>query len=537
VAGLGGGVLLGYPIPGFPNVVAGAGTSLTFSGNTVTVHPLYELTGGVNYYLIVNYGAIRDLSGILSIYPAGVYDFTATDSVPPYVVRFSPGDDSTGVAPDALFGLGFNESVMAGAGNILVYQSDGTLAETIAATDTHQVVFTGGVVTITPYAVLTGNSAYYVNIDAGAIRDLSGNAYAGISDQTTFNFNTGPSDDYAANVSTTGVLMPDGPPAFGTIENKGDQDWFRLDAHQGTTYDVVVQSGRAPQAQPFLDSDHAIIYISNSQGVQIAPHYHYVGDGISFNAPSDGTIFIGVAGANATGTYGLTVTPDTTPPVFAGPYPDDNATNVSVNAFLKLTFNEEVVPGLGAILIYNNDGSLARSIDITDTNQVQFPSYGYGEVIVTPAVELAPSSSYYVNIQPGAIRDLSGNSFAGLSDHTSFNFSTAQDDYAGNASTTGVVLADQTPTVGSIEVAGDRDWLRLQVTAGSIYDVDLKSLSATEANAFTLYIYDASGTSLASTEADFAFNPHIRFTADSTGELYVGIACRYDASGNYSVAV
>ena len=35
-----------------------------------------------------------------------------------------------------------------------------------------------------------GLTAYYVQIDNGAFQDLSGNLYAGISDETTWNFTT-----------------------------------------------------------------------------------------------------------------------------------------------------------------------------------------------------------------------------------------------------------------------------------------------------------------------------------------------------------
>jgi hypothetical protein len=59
--------------------------------------------------------------------------------------------------------LNFSESVQRGTGNIVIYKADGTVAFTIAATDTAQVTLSGSKVTINPASnLLEAGTSYYV---------------------------------------------------------------------------------------------------------------------------------------------------------------------------------------------------------------------------------------------------------------------------------------------------------------------------------------------------------------------------------------
>lgn len=116
---------------------------------------------------------------------------------------------------------------------------------------------------------------------------------------------------------------------------------------------------------------------------------------------------------------------DTTAPTLAGLNPADNASAVSASSNLVLSFSEAVKVGSGALSIFNADGTLFRSIAVTDTSQVRFSG---STVIVDPAVNLLPSRSYYITLDAGAVTDLSGNAFAGVSGSTSWDFSTTSSD-------------------------------------------------------------------------------------------------------------
>ena len=88
--------------------------------------------------------------------------------------------------------MGFSEIVKAGSDLIKIYKADGTLVHSIAASDTSQVTFnpTKPIVMIDPSITLLAGTSYYVIIEAGALEDLAGNDYAGLSSPTAFNFNT-----------------------------------------------------------------------------------------------------------------------------------------------------------------------------------------------------------------------------------------------------------------------------------------------------------------------------------------------------------
>ena len=125
-----------------------------------------------------------------------------SDVTAPQLQSQSPADDATGVAPGADLVLSFNEAVRAGSGTISIYRADGTLVRSIDATDTSQVRFNGNIVTIDAATNLGQSQAHYVLVSAGAVTDLSGNAWAGIGNAAAWSFSTGASDTAAPQVLT-----------------------------------------------------------------------------------------------------------------------------------------------------------------------------------------------------------------------------------------------------------------------------------------------------------------------------------------------
>ena len=115
---------------------------------------------------------------------------TSIDSMAPEVISFSPADGTTGVPIGSNISLTFNEAVKAGAGNIYVYNSNGSITKTISVNDASQVSFLGNTITINPSSDLTYNTDYFIKFGSGVVKDSAGNNFAGISDSTTFNFRT-----------------------------------------------------------------------------------------------------------------------------------------------------------------------------------------------------------------------------------------------------------------------------------------------------------------------------------------------------------
>ncbi|HJB65185.1 MAG TPA: Ig-like domain-containing protein [Candidatus Mailhella merdavium] len=54
----------------------------------------------------------------------------------------------------------------------------------------NSIVFDGATVTVTLESPLKADTTYHIRVDATAITDTAGNAYAGITDDTTLTFTT-----------------------------------------------------------------------------------------------------------------------------------------------------------------------------------------------------------------------------------------------------------------------------------------------------------------------------------------------------------
>ena len=108
---------------------------------------------------------------------------------------------------------------------------------------------------------------------------------------------------------------------------------------------------------------------------------------------------------------------DTTNPTISSLNPTDNATGVSVSASLSITFDENVT------LVNSNGVTLHKTSD--DSSVSAIASINNDVLLINPDSNLDYSTSYYINISATAIDDTSGNSFAGVSNKTDYNFTTA----------------------------------------------------------------------------------------------------------------
>jgi large repetitive protein len=303
---------------------------LSFAGNQLTIELGSQFELGESYYLVLDVGAVQDLAGnpFAGIpTPTGLnFTVTSVDTVFPVLMGSGPSDDRTNYPIDGSFLLAFSESVQRGSGNIQLYRSDGTLVANFDVQDQAQVSFGTNTVSIDPSINLDPYTSYYILVDSGAVRDLAGNPWSGISSPTELNFTTGD------------LVMP----------------------------------------------------------------------------PSGGGSGAG-AGAGGGGI-------DTTAPSLTSISPLDNSLNVPTNSNIVLAFNEGVLAGTGTIQIHKvSDGSLVKSIALSDTSQVQFSG---ATVTVNPSTDLSAGTAYYVVLDSGAVKDGSGNPYAGFSSPAAFNFTT-----------------------------------------------------------------------------------------------------------------
>jgi len=114
-----------------------------------------------------------------------------SDGTPPLASSFAPADNATGVPITVTPTISFNEPMQKGAsGDILIKRTaDNSIFETIAV-GSAQVTVSVSNVTITPSMSFSNSAGYYIEIPAGAIEDIAGNDYAGISGAAAWNFTT-----------------------------------------------------------------------------------------------------------------------------------------------------------------------------------------------------------------------------------------------------------------------------------------------------------------------------------------------------------
>ncbi|MGB1130707.1 MAG: Ig-like domain-containing protein, partial [Haloferula sp.] len=120
---------------------------------------------------------------------------------------------------------------------------------------------------------------------------------------------------------------------------------------------------------------------------------------------------------------------DTTAPIITGKLPADDATGVAANANIEATFSEPVQLGAsGNITLDHLSGGTDVVIDVT-AHGGQLSVAG-NVLTINPASDLEAGVGYAVLIDAGAVTDNAGtpNPFAGISDTTTWNFTTVVPD-------------------------------------------------------------------------------------------------------------
>ncbi|HEX6172308.1 MAG TPA: Ig-like domain-containing protein, partial [Chitinophagaceae bacterium] len=180
---------------------AGNNTSITY-----TIRDLSIPNGAVFMIRWNDFNASGSDDGL------GVDNFTIeanpVDVTPPAIVSLTPVNGLTNLPINISASVRFSEDVVKGTGNIRIRRvTDNSIYQTIN--------ITSGAVTLSSSTVnialnpLEVNTAYYVEIDNGALTDLDGNPFAGISGNATWAFTTG-INLYVANFQTCTSGLTDG---------------------------------------------------------------------------------------------------------------------------------------------------------------------------------------------------------------------------------------------------------------------------------------------------------------------------------------
>jgi hypothetical protein len=397
--------------------VTGTGT------NTITIDPGAAFESQTGYYVQISAEAFDDTAGnsFAGILDDTTWNFTSEDVDVPIVSSLIPSDDSTAVNVNANLVIVFNEPVETVSGNITVRKSsDNSDFEIIGVTSIKVSGRGTDTITINPGGTFASETEYYVQIDATCFDDLSGNSYAGISDATSWNFTTAD----VINPTVLSLSPAAGATGVGINENlvitfseavDVETDSIRIrHASDSSLFEVI----ELPDIRVTGTSTNTItINPSNTFGSET--EYFVQIDSTAFDDPS-GNSYAGISDAVS---WTFTTT-DVIGPVVLTLSPADDTVDVGINDNLKIIFTEPVNAVSGDITIrLASDNSLFEIISVTSVTKVS--GSGTDTITINPAGTFASETEYYVQIEATCFADLSGNGYAGISDATSWTFTSA----------------------------------------------------------------------------------------------------------------
>jgi len=148
---------------------------------------------------------------------------------------------------------------------------------------------------------------------------------------------------------------------------------------------------------------------------------------------------------------------DSTPPAIAdtatdlAPYAGE--ADVVLDAVLSITFDETVYAGSGSISIYDSGDTLVESIAV---DSAQVTGLGTNTITVDPAADLDALTGHYVNIDAMAFKDIANNYFAGITDSSTWSFTTEIGDILG-----GIESFSYGVTGGDLDTASSGIWTEI----------------------------------------------------------------------------
>ena len=144
----------------------------------------------------------------------------------------------------------------------------------------------------------------------------------------------------------------------------------------------------------------------------------------------------------------ITITFSTgTAPTLISSSPSDGGVASALTGNLTMTFDRNVVGGIGIVTLYKkangNNYSVVETFNAATGVGGSGGSIAFSGATVTlnPYADLLASGEYAIGVEPGAIRDTNGITFAGISDYTTLNFTTTTGSVSGSCPASGTALA------------------------------------------------------------------------------------------------
>jgi photosystem II stability/assembly factor-like uncharacterized protein len=344
----------------------------------------------------------------------------------------SPSFDATNVPVNTNLTIAFGSLVALTNTEIIsiIRNSDNSVFETYTIPSSN-VTTAGGVVTINPTASFEYSVAYRVQIDTRTIYNQVGgiNSYypGGTlgSNATIFRFTTAAAADvtpptissYSPVDNATGVAVTSN--LIATFSENVTAVATKTVSIRLSSDNSVFESYTLPHTSVVVSGATVTINptgsLANSTG-------YYVNVDVGAFEDAAGNDFLGITNA-ATWNFTTAAPADVIPPTISSLSPLNNATGVAVTSNLVATFSENITAVATKTISIRraSDNALFESYPLPSPNVVVSGT----TVTINPNLSLTNLIGYYVNIEAGAFEDAAGNDFAGITNTTSWSFTTA----------------------------------------------------------------------------------------------------------------
>ncbi len=521
-------------------IFAGTYSSYTFA--YASVSGVLTVTGsvtGVDSVVRVEYFQFSDVQKLLG-------ELIASDTVAPTLTATSPADNAAGLLPNANLVLTFSEVITAGAGNVRLYNAAGNILATISIADVAQVAISGNTLTINPTQDFVPDSGYFVNIDSGAVKDLAGNAFAGLAGATALNFTMGSAD------STAPTLISSVPADNATSVATSTNFIFTFsEPIRAGTGNILIYTSSGAVAKSIAVTDTSQVTISGNTLTLNPTTDLAFGTGYCVQLASG--VVKDIAGNNFAGITNTTnLNFITVAPIVA----DDFAWSTATSGVVTV----DGAPVVGSIEVAD-DADLFR-ITLTAGRQYAFTLNRTAAGLSNPYLQLYDATASLIasddNSAGGTDSQIiftastSGIYYLGAMDVgvstggytiAARTVKNTADDFTNSITTSGVVTVGG-QTTGTIEIATDQDWFRVSLQAGTTYQFELLgadgaggTLGSGTSHQPYLTIYDSTGLYVRATASGgTGGDPKLTFTATTTGTFFLSAEDLYSTgTGTYTL--
>jgi len=269
------------------------------------------------------------------------------DTTPPVVSQFTPASGAFNVAADSNITITFSENVVRGSGNITLLDPTGKAVETFAVATSTNLAVSNTQLVINPTNDLLLGKLYTVKIDAGAIKDVAGNAYAGTS---TYSFST--PANHNPNAEPGQFSLTEGTLFNGQLPKAIDPD------PQTLTYAL---SQNAAHGLVTVNKDGSFSYAANKDYSGIDTFTYVANDGIVNSSAAFVTLTIASLLHTFTGTSGNDVLSGTVgKDIFQGGAGNDSldgGAGLDIAAYSGVRSNYQITVNAGTVQVTDQSGT------------------------------------------------------------------------------------------------------------------------------------------------------------------------------------